>query len=72
MDLTDEQWAVLEPVLPGEERIPARKRGRRWRNSREVLNGILWVLRTGAPWRDLPKRYPLCQTRIVASNAGNM
>lgn len=62
MGLTDEQWAVLEPLLPEEERIPARKQGRPWRNPREVLNGILWVLRTGAPWRDLPKRYPPYQT----------
>ncbi len=62
MDLTDEQWAVLEPFLPEEERISARKRGRPWRNPRKALNGILWVLRTGAPRRGLPKRYPPYQT----------
>jgi transposase len=49
MDLTDEQWAVRETLLPEEERLPAGKRGRRWRDPREVLNGILWVLRSGAP-----------------------
>jgi transposase len=33
-------------------------RGRPWRDARAVLNGVLWVLRTGAPWHDLPDRYP--------------
>ena len=36
--------------------------GRPWRDPRDVLNGILWVLRTGAPWADLPRRYPPYQT----------
>jgi transposase len=61
VDLTDEQWAVLEPLLP----IPRRRRdgrGRPWRDPRDVLNGILWILRTGAPWKDLPERYPSYQT----------
>ncbi len=38
------------------------QKGRPWRGNREVLDGILWVLRTGAPWRDLPKKYPPYQT----------
>ena len=61
MDLTDEQWSVIEQLLP---ELPRRsdRRGRPWRSSREVLNGILWILRTGAPWRDLPDRYPPYQT----------
>ncbi len=61
MDLTDEQWQVLEPLIG---RMPRRAdgRGRPWRSSRDVLNGILWVLRTGAQWADLPERYPPCQT----------
>jgi transposase len=61
MDLTDAQWAVIEPLIP----TPRRRkdgRGRPWRNPRDVLGGILWVLRTGAPWRDLPERYPPYQT----------
>lgn len=37
-------------------------RGRPWKSRRSVLNGILWVLRTGAPWADLPDRYPSFQT----------
>jgi transposase len=61
MDLTDEQWEVLEPLIPEHFRR-AGGRGRPWRDSRDVLNGILWVLRTGAPWRDLPERYPPYQT----------
>ena len=61
MDLTDEQWVALEPLLP---KPPKRAdgRGRPWRKTREVLNGVLWVLRTGAPWHDLPERYPPYQT----------
>lgn len=61
MDLTDEQWTVLEPLI-GELPKRADGRGRPWRNSREVLNGILWILRTGAQWADLPERYPPYQT----------
>ncbi len=52
-ELTDEQWRRLQPLLP-----PERPRtGRPNHDHRTVLNGILWVLRTGAPWRDLPERY---------------
>src|SRR3954470_22068916 len=66
MDLTDEQWAILEPLLP-KPRVRRDGRGRPWRDPRDVLNGILWVLRTGAPWADLPPRYPpaaTCQRRL--------
>jgi transposase len=51
-ELTDAEWALLEPLLPGNPR-----QGHRWADHRTVLNGILWRLRTGAPWRDLPERY---------------
>ena len=61
MDLTDEQWAVLAPLLPA-PRLRRDGRGRPWRDPRDVLNGILWILRTGAPWKDLPDRYPSYQT----------
>lgn len=59
MELSDEQWKVLEPLLP---EYPSGKPGRPWRSHREVLDAILWVLRTGAPWRDLPEKYPPYQT----------
>lgn len=60
-DLSDAQWTILDPLIPEPER---RKdgRGRPWKPRRSVLNGILWVLRTGAPWSDLPERYPSYQT----------
>lgn len=61
MDLTDAQWAVLHPLLP-RPRIRRDRRGRPWRDPRDVLNGILWILRTGAPWADLPARYPSPKT----------
>ncbi|MGH9194235.1 MAG: IS5 family transposase [Acidimicrobiia bacterium] len=57
MDLTDEQWSILEPLIPRHRRR-ADQRGRPWCDDRQVLNGILWVLRTGAQWRDVPDRYP--------------
>ena len=61
MDLSDTQWAILAPLIP----IPPRRfdgRGRPWKDPREVLGGILWVLRTGARWKDLPRSYPPYQT----------
>ena len=53
--LTDEQFALLEPLLPAEDH--GGKRGRPFLSHRTVLEGILWIHRTGAPWRDLPKDY---------------
>ena len=50
-DLTDEEWAVVHPLLPAQGRGPERK------DDRNVFNGIFYILRTGAPWRDLLKRY---------------
>jgi transposase len=61
MDLKDEQWAVVEPLLPKVERR-ADGKGRPRVDDRAILNGILWVLRTGAPWHDMPNRYPPYQT----------
>lgn len=63
MDLTEQQWLAIERFIPAaERRAPSEKGGRPWRPARDVLNGILWVLRTGAPWGDLPRRYPTYQT----------
>ncbi len=61
MDLTDEQWTVISPLIPDLPKRPDGK-GRPWRDSREVMNGILWILRTGAPWHDMPDRFPPYQT----------
>src|ERR1700674_3020289 len=60
MDLTDAQWAFLEPLFRPQRRKDGR--GRPWKDTRAVMNGVLWVLRTGAPWHDLPGRYPPYQT----------
>ena len=61
MDLTDEQWKVVETILP-EDPVRDDGRGRPWSDRRKVLNGVLWILRTGAPWRDLPERYGAWRT----------
>jgi transposase len=61
-DLTDFEWRVIEPLLPNKPRGVPRV------DDRRVLNGILWVLRSGAPWRDLPERYgprTTCYNRFV-------
>jgi transposase len=49
-DLTDEEWALLEPLMP-----TSRKSARA--DDRRIMNAIFYVLRTGMPWRDLPERY---------------
>ncbi|NUV50701.1 IS5 family transposase [Streptomyces sp. CAI-78] len=51
-DLTNREWSLLEPHLP-----PLGGRGGRWNDHRTVVNGILFRVRTGVPWRDLPERY---------------
>jgi transposase len=61
MDLTDAQWEILEPLLPERDVVVA-GRGRPRRAARDVLHGVLWILRTGAQWGDLPSRYPPYQT----------
>jgi transposase len=60
MDLTDAQWAKLDPFFRPQRRADGK--GRPWQDTRAVLNGVLWILRTGAPWHDLPDRYPPYQT----------
>jgi len=57
-DLSKEQWERLKPMLPTQKP----KTGRPAHAHQAVINGILWVLRTGAPWRDLPERYGKWQT----------
>lgn len=53
LELTDAQWQRLEPLLPPEKP----RTGRLSHSHRRVLNGILWINRTGAPWKDLPECY---------------
>lgn len=56
-ELTDAAWERIGPLLPADPR-----RGQAWRDHRTVLNGILWKLSTGVPWRDVPERYGPWQT----------
>jgi transposase len=61
-ELADEEWAAIKPMLPNKPRGVPRV------NDRRVLNGIFWVLRSGAPWRDLPNNfgpYTTCYNRFV-------
>jgi len=64
-DLTDAQWARLQPLLPPQRRGKGTTGGRPSNAHRPIINGILWILRTGAPWEDLPTRYG---TRSTVSN----
>jgi len=58
-DLTDGQWEYIRLLVKWEQEQRQRPDGRggRWSDARRVLNGVLWILRTGAPWQDLPPRY---------------
>jgi len=61
-ELTDHEWTAIRPMLPNKPRGVPRV------NDRRVLNGIFWVLRSGAPWRDLPVCYgprTTCYNRFV-------
>ena len=60
-ELSNEQWERLQPLLPPQKPHT----GRPAADHRRILNGILWIIRTGAPWRDLPERYG--SWRTVAS-----
>jgi transposase len=63
-ELTDHEWSAIKPMLPNKVRgVPPV-------NDRRVLNAIFWVLRSGAPWRDLPNSfgpYTTCYNRFVAT-----
>ena len=59
-ELTDAQWACIAPSFP--DRYPGDRPGHPWRIHSLIVNGILWHLHTGAPWRDLPERYGPWQT----------
>ena len=51
--LNDEQWQRIAPLLPGKEGDP----GRSGEDNRRFIEGVLWLVRAGAPWRDLPPHF---------------
>jgi transposase len=61
-EFSEHEWTAIKPMLPN------KPRGVRRVDDRRVLDGIVWVLRSGAPWRDLPTTYgprPICYNRFV-------
>ena len=52
--MTDKQWEEIKDLLPPEQ---SPKGGRRAKDNRQMFNGMLWIVRSGAPWRDLPEYY---------------
>ncbi|MGZ3309138.1 MAG: transposase, partial [Xanthobacteraceae bacterium] len=68
-ELTDHEWAAIKPFLPNKPRGVPRV------NDRRVLNGIFWVLRSGAPWRDLPENfgpYTTCYKQLMGRSRGGL
>lgn len=61
VELTDEQWDAIADLFPAPKSGPG-KRGRPAQPDRPIFEAILWIMRTGAPWHDLPSRYPPYQT----------
>ncbi len=57
-ELTDAQWEQIRPLLPAQKPHI----GRANKDHRTVLSGIIWILRTGAPWKDLPERFGATKT----------
>src|SRR5476649_768770 len=60
-DMSDEEWQMVAPLLP-ELRPRSELRGRPLANTRSVLNGVLWVMYSGATWSAMPRKYPSYQT----------
>ena len=56
-ELTDAQWTILEPLFPQANPNAKRGRGRPRHEIRPILNGILFVLKTGCAWEDIPRQY---------------
>lgn len=52
-EISDQEWAKINPLLPGQ----AGSAGRKAANNRLFINAVLWIARSGAPWRDLPERF---------------
>jgi hypothetical protein len=64
-ELTDHEWAAIKVMLPNKPRGIPRV------NDRRVLNGMFWVLRSGAPWRDLPRSFGPIPLATTASSGGD-
>lgn len=61
MNLTQPQWELVKPLI--KQALPSKEvSGRPRQDDQQILNGILWICRTGAPWKDLPEKYPPYQT----------
>ncbi len=65
-ELTDDEWQCIAPFFP--QPCHQDRRGHPWWDHRRLVNGILWHLHTGAPWRDLPERYGPWQTAFDRFN----
>ena len=63
-ELSDSEWSVIDAMLPNKPRGVPRV------DDRRVLNGIFWILRSGAPWRDLPAIYGPRPLATIVSSAG--
>lgn len=61
MDISDKQWEIISKILPPSRSVPGKK-GRPPQDKRQVLNGIVWICRTGAQWNEMPDKYPPYQT----------
>ena len=63
-DLSELQWEYIRPFVEWDQQRRQRtdRRGGRWSEARRILKGVLWILRTGAPWQNLPSRYGPYQT----------
>ncbi len=67
-ELSDAQWERVAPLLPGKAGDP----GRTGSDNRLFVNGVLWVLRSGAHWHDLPERYGKWKTATSGSADGRL
>src|SRR3954447_6789282 len=67
-ELSEPQWRRIAPRLP--HRKHRGRAGHPFNDPRPIVNGILWILHTGAPWRDLPDRYGPWETVFAAFNRG--
>ena len=65
-ELSDRQWTRIAPLLP--HRTHHGQAGHPFNDPRPIVNGILWILHTGAPWRDLPERYGPWETVFARFN----